>query len=86
MTTYIVFFTVLALFMVGAMVFANNFMRKREVAEMKDLVSGKSTKKKKVSGEESGSLLKDEKLGAREMLAQSLLGKDMNQRLRDYIE
>lgn len=86
MTTYIVFFVVLALFMVGAIVFANNFMRKREVAEMKDLVSGKSTKKKKGSGEDSGSLLKDEKLGAREMLAQSFLGKDMNQRLRDYIE
>lgn len=83
MTTYIVFFVILALFMVGAIVFANNYMRKREVKEMKDLVSGKVVKKKT---DQSGSLLKNEKLSPRELLAQTFLGKNLNQKLRDYIE
>jgi tight adherence protein B len=72
--------------MVGAIVFANNFMRKREVNEMKDLVSGKSTKAKSKTGEQSGSLLKNEKLSPRDLIAQTFLGQNLNQRLRDYIE
>ena len=86
MTTYIVFFVVLTLFMVGAIVFANNLMRKREVNEMKDLVSGKTKKSKSKAGEASGSLLKNEKLSPRDLIAQTFLGQNLNQRLRDYIE
>jgi tight adherence protein B len=87
MTTYIVFFVVLTLFMVGAILVANSFMRKREVAEMKDLVSGKATKSKsKAKAEGGGSLLKNEKLSPRDLIAQTFLGRNLNQRLRDYIE
>lgn len=86
MTTYIVFFVILTLFMVGAIVFANNFMRKREVDEMKDLVSGKTTKSKAKTSDGSGSLLKNEKLSPRDLIAQTFLGQNLNQRLRDYIE
>ena len=86
MSTYIVFFVVLTLFMVGAIFFANNFMRKREVNEMKDLVSGKTKTKKNKTGEASGSLLKNEKLSPRDLIAQTFLGQNLNQRLRDYIE
>jgi tight adherence protein B len=86
MTTYIVFFAVLTLFMVGAIVVANSFMRKREVNEMKDLVSGKTKKVKSKTNEASGSLLKNEKLSPRDLIAQTFLGQNLNQRLRDYIE
>jgi tight adherence protein B len=86
MTTYIVFFAVLTLFMVGAIVVANSFMRKREVNEMKDLVSGKTKKSKSKTNEASGSLLKNEKLSPRDLIAQTFLGQNLNQRLRDYIE
>lgn len=85
MATYIVFFVVLVVFMVATIFIANGYMRKREVSEMKDLVSGKSSKKKTKDGEQ-GSLLKNEKLSARDLLAQTFLGKNMNQKLRDYIE
>lgn len=87
MTTYIVFFVVLTLFMVGAIFIANNFMRKREVDEMKSLVSGKAPKTgTKKPGEAGGSLLKNEKLSPRELFAQTFLGQNLNQKLRDYIE
>lgn len=84
--TYIVFFIVLTLFMIGAILFVNNFMRKREVNEMKDLVSGKSTKAKLKTDPSGGSLLKNEKLSPRDLIAQTFLGQNLNQRLRDYIE
>ncbi len=86
MATYIVFFIVLTLFMIGAILLVNNFMRKREVNEMKDLVSGKSTKTKSKTNAAGGSLLKDEKLSPRDLIAQTFLGQNLNQRLRDYIE
>lgn len=87
MATYIVFFLVLTLFMIGAILSVNNFMRKREVNEMKDLVSGKSTKgKSKANPAGGGSLLKNEKLSPRDLIAQTFLGQNLNQRLRDYIE
>lgn len=67
-----------------AIVIANNVMRKRDIAQMKDLVSGKTT----VAGQtgDAPTLIKSDKITPRQMFAQMFLGKKLNERLRDYIE
>ncbi len=83
MTLYIVFFVLLVVTMIVVILIANSTMRKREVDQMKDLVSGKQAQKKDGS---SPSLIKSDQISPREMVTQFIIGKDLNRRLRDYIE
>lgn len=85
MTLYIIFFGFLATVLTIVIVVANSVLRKREVDQMKTLVSGKSPKKGAKKDEES-SLIKSEQVSPRQMLANFFFGKNLNQRLRDYIE
>lgn len=84
MSTLLIFFIFLAGSMVAAILIANNMLRKREVDQMKTLVSGKATARKAADGEPS--LIKSQTLTPRELFAQYFLGKNLNQKLRDYIE
>lgn len=84
MSTLVIFFIFLAGAMVIAILVANNMVRKREVDQMKSLVSGKPVSRK--AGPDEPSLIKNEALTPREIFAQYFLGKNLNQKLRDYIE
>lgn len=84
MSTLLIFFIFLAGAMVAAILIANNVLRKREVDQMKTLVSGKPSEVKAGDGEPS--LIKNQTLTPRELFAQYFLGKNLNQKLRDYIE
>jgi tight adherence protein B len=67
-----------------AMVIANNVMRKRDIDQMKDLVSGKTSATGAAA--DTPTLIKSDKITPRQMFAQMFLGKNMNEKLRDYIE
>ena len=84
MSTLLIFFVFLAGAMVVTILVANNVVRKREVDQMKSLVSGKSSAAKTAAGEPS--LIKSQTPTPREIFAQYFLGKNLNQKLRDYIE
>ena len=62
---------------------ANNVMRKRDVDQMRDLVSGKQPTTDKAT---SASLMKTDSKPTREVVARALLGQDLNQKLRTFIE
>jgi len=83
-TVFIIFFLFLAGAMTLAIVIANNVMRKRDIDEMKNLVSGKAA----AAGQpgDTPTLIKSDKITPRQMFAQMFLGKKLNERLRDYIE
>lgn len=82
---YLIFFLFLTLAMLAVILIANSMLRKKEVAQMKSLVSGNAAAKP-TGGSENPSLIKSERPSAREMFAQIFLGKNLNQRLRDWIE
>ncbi len=71
--------------MVAVIFVANSTMRKREVDQMKDLVSGKAPAKSQADAD-GASLIKSDRISPREMVTQLLIGKNLNQKLRDYIE
>ena len=85
MTLYIFLFAFLAGAMILAIVVADRTMRKRDIQQMKTLVSGKGMKGAKRASD-SPSLIKTEVVSPRERMAQLFLGKNLNQKLRDYIE
>jgi tight adherence protein B len=81
---YVIFFLFLAGAMVLVILFANNFLRNRDINQMKTLVSGKAGKAGKAS--DTPSLIRNETIDPRQMVTQFFLGKNLNQKLRDYIE
>ena len=83
MTLFIIFFVFLAVVMVLTVVIANNRLKKREIDQMKTLVAGKSTSQKKA---DDTSLIKGEGSEKRDVFAQYVMGKDLTEKLRDYIE
>lgn len=82
----LIFFVFLAGVMVFTIVIANNVMRKRDVDQMKDLVSGKTAATVSGASAGSGSLMKAEVATKRDRAAQLVLGRDLNQKMRDLIE
>ena len=80
---FIVFFLILSLAVVFTIVLANNVMRKRDVDQMRDLVSGKDPAQVK-AGQKS--LMKEDAPPTRERVAKAVLGQSLNQRLRNFIE
>lgn len=83
LTFFLIFFLFLAGAMVTVILVANSVMRKKEVDQMKDLVSGKASQSTATGGP---SLIKTERPTAREMFSQIFLGKSLNQKVRDWIE
>jgi len=81
--TFIIFFIVVSAFMVLTVVIAHSVLRRRDIDQMKNLVSGKAAVK---SAQQATSLIKSETVGARQMLARLFLGKNLNEKLREYIE
>ena len=82
MALFLIFFVFLAVVMVLTVVIANNRLKKREVDQMKTLVAGKATTKK----ETDTSLIKEDDSEKRDVFARYVLGKDLTEKLRDYIE
>ncbi len=82
MTLLIIFFVVLAVVMIFTVVIANSRLKKREVDQMKKLVEGKTTTKKA----DDTSLIKGDDSDKKDVFAQYLLGKNLTEKLRDYIE
>lgn len=82
----LIFFVFLAGVMVFTIVIANNVMRKRDVDQMKDLVSGKTAVSVSGASAGSGSLMKAEHATKRDRVAKLVLGRDLNQKMRDLIE
>ena len=82
MPLFMIFFVFLAVAMVITVVIANSRLKKREIDQMKTLVAGKSTSKKT----DDTSLIKGEGSEKRDVFAQYVLGKDLTEKLRDYIE
>jgi len=80
---FIIFFLFLAGAMVTVIMVANSVLRKKEVDQMKDLVSGKAVQKNAAG---TPSLIKSERPSAREMFSQLFLGKSLNSKVRDWIE
>lgn len=81
---FITLFIVLTVVIIFTAVVATNVMRKRDVDQMKDLVSGKAPRPKAGAG--SASLMKTDKQPKREVFARMVLGQDLNQKLRNFIE
>jgi tight adherence protein B len=81
---FLIFFLILSLGVVFTIVLANNVMRKRDVDQMRDLVSGKDRQQTKAGGEKS--LMKEDAKPTRERVARAVLGQSLNQRLRNFIE
>ncbi|MEX2302690.1 MAG: type II secretion system F family protein [Bryobacterales bacterium] len=85
MLLFLIFFTVIALFMVATVVIAYKVMHRRDIDQMKNLVSGRASLDKGKGGSAT-TLIKDDTLNARQALARMFLGKNLNEKLRDYIE
>ena len=68
--------------MILTVVIANSRLKKREVDQMKTLVAGKTT----TSKTDTASLIKGDEQEKRDVFARYVLGKDLTERLRDYIE
>jgi tight adherence protein B len=82
---FLVFFLILSVAVVFTIVIANNVMRKRDVDQMRDLVSGKDPLAGKGAVRQK-SLMKTDAKPTRERVASAVLGQDLNQRLRNFIE
>jgi tight adherence protein B len=81
MNIFIFFFILLVTVMVITIVVSNSVMRKRDLDQMKNLVSGKA-----VSSPTATVLMKADTSISREKIARLVLGKDLNEKVRDYIE
>ena len=82
MTLFTIFFVFLAAVMILTVVIANNRLKKREVDQMKSLVAGKTTIKKA----DDTTLIKGEGTDNTDVFAKYVLGKNLTEKLRDYIE
>ena len=81
---FIVFFTILTLGIVLTIVIANNVMRKRDVEQIRDRVLGKSPTAQKATA--AAPLMKTDEKPTREVVARAVLGQNLNQKLRTFIE
>lgn len=81
--TFIIFFVIVATFMVITVVVAHTVLHRRDVDQMKSLVSGKTPAQE---GEEDTKLIKSDRPSPRQVFARLFLGKNLNEKLRDYIE
>jgi len=82
MTVFIIFFVLLVSVMVITIVVSNNVMRKRDIDQMKNLVSGKSMGQTPAAT----ALMKADTPLSRERIAKMVLGHDLNEKVRDSIE
>jgi Flp pilus assembly protein TadB len=82
---FLVFFLILSVAVVFTILIANNVMRKRDVDHMRDLVSGKDPLAGKGAARQK-SLMKTDARPARDRVTSAVLGQDLNQRLRNFIE
>ena len=83
MIVFLIFFVFLVTVMIITVVVANSVLRKRDVDQMKTLVSGKAIPAG-VKGE--APLMKDKAVNKREAVAQFVLGLNLTEKLRSYIE
>ena len=83
MIVFLIFFVFLVTVMIITVVVANSVLRKRDVDQMKTLVSGRATPAG-VKGETP--LMKDKAVNKRDAVAQLVLGSNLTEKLRSYIE
>jgi tight adherence protein B len=86
MNLAMMFFGFLAIVLVICVVVADRIMRKRDVDQMKDLVSGRMPVDGSPGKSEQAALMKSDKEDGKQRLARVFLGKNLNERLRDYLE
>ena len=82
MTVFVIFFVLLVSVMVITIVISNNVMRKRDIDQMKNLVSGKAIGQTQTAT----ALMKADTPLNREKIAKMVLGQDLNEKVRDCIE
>ncbi len=82
MTVFIIFFILLVSVMVITIVVSNNVMRKRDIDQMKNLVSGRAMGQTQTKT----ALMKADTSLSREKIAKMVLGSNLNEKVRDYIE
>ena len=82
MGVFVILFVVLLTVMILTIVIANNVMRKRDIDQMKNLVSGRGINRP----ETQTTLMKATTSLSRERIARLVFGKDLNEKVRDYIE
>lgn len=81
---FIFFFVFLAVVLVITVVVVQTVMRKRELDQVKTLVSGRGPQQS--GGSQDTSLFKGDNMGRRDAVARIFLGKNMTEKVRDYIE
>jgi tight adherence protein B len=79
---FIIFFIVIATCTVLTVVIAHKVMHRRDIDQMKHLVSGRS----QAGAKQSTTLIKSDAQTARQVFARLFLGKNLNEKLREYIE
>ncbi len=82
MTVFVIFFVLLVSVMVITILVSNNVMRKRDIDQMKNLVSGRAIGQTQTKT----ALMKADTSLSREKIARMVLGQDLNEKVRDYIE
>lgn len=83
MIVFVIFFLFLATAMTAAIVVAYKVQKKRDIEQMKNLVSGRGAVRER---SDEPTLIKTDKLTPRQRMTQWFLGKNLNEKLRDYIE
>ena len=83
MLFFMIFFGFLVTVMIITVVVANSVLRKRDVDQMKTLVSGRSPR---MGAKGETPLMKDKTVNKREAVARFVLGSSLTERLRSYIE
>ena len=81
---FVILFLCLAAAMVLTIVLLTRAMRKRDVDQMRDLVSGKTIQQQ--GSTEGTSLVKSDVTPGRERVARMMLGQDVIEKLRNFIE
>ena len=80
---FVILFAVLTTVMVLTVVIANRAFRKRDVDQMKSIVTGRAQVEQ---GAETTPLMKKQRPASRDAVANVVLGKNLTERMRDYIE
>ena len=83
MLLFVILFVVLATVMVLTGVIANRAFRRREVDQMKSMVAGQVPAERST---ETTPLMKKERSTGRDAVARVVLGKNLTERMRNYIE
>ena len=80
---FVILFVCLTTVMVLTGVIANRAFRKREVGQMKSMVTGRAAIER---AGEATPLMKKQRPSGRDAVANVVLGKNLTERMRDYIE